>query len=127
MVHGDGMDVIAENIPTMAKVVLEKVNILFAIPCIENAYDETCIIEAIPADKILEREPELLKIAFANMPKLIVGEADVLVVDDLLGKGHSLVKGSLERAEGALNGDVIAFCDLYRNACGKRNGHSTNS
>jgi len=88
VVHGDGMDVIAENIPTMAKVVLEKANILFAIPCIENAYDETCIIEAIPADKILEREPELLKIAFANMPKLIVGEADVLVVDEI-GKNYS--------------------------------------
>jgi len=34
VVHSDGMDVIAENIPTMAKVVLEKAKILFAIPCI---------------------------------------------------------------------------------------------
>ena len=88
VVHGDGMDVIAQNIPTMAKVVLEKAKILFAIPCIENAYDETCKIEAIPAEKILEREPELLKYAFSNMPKLIVGEADVLVVDKL-GKNFS--------------------------------------
>ncbi len=88
VVHGDGMDVIAQNIPTMAKVVLEKAKILFAIPCIENAYDETCKIEAIPAEKILEREPELLKYAFSNMPKLIVGEADVLVVDKV-GKNFS--------------------------------------
>lgn len=88
VVHSDGMDVIAENIPTMAKVVLEKAKILFAIPCIENAYDETCRIEAIPAKDILTREPELLKFAFANMPKLIVGEADVLVVDEI-GKNYS--------------------------------------
>lgn len=88
VVHDDGMDVIAQNIPTMAKVVLEKANILFAIPCIENAYDETCRIEAIPAEKILDREPELLKFAFANMPHLIVGEADVLVVDQV-GKNFS--------------------------------------
>ena len=88
IVHGDGMDVIAQNIPTMAKVVLEKANILFAIPCIENAYDETCRIEAIPAENILEREPELLKYAFSNMPRLIVGEADVLVVDEV-GKNYS--------------------------------------
>ena len=88
VVHGDGMDVIAQNIPTMAKVVLETAKILFAIPCIENAYDETCKIEAIPAEKILEREPELLKYAFSNMPKLIVGEADVLVVDKV-GKNFS--------------------------------------
>ncbi len=88
VVHGDGMDVIAQNIPTMAKVVLEKAKILFAIPCMENAYDETCRIEAIPADKILEREPELLKYAFSNMPKLIVGETDVLIVDEV-GKNYS--------------------------------------
>ncbi len=88
VVHSDGMDVIAQNIPTMAKVVLEKAPILFAIPCIENAYDETCRIEAIPAEKILEREPELLKYAFTRMPKLIVGETDVLVVDEV-GKNYS--------------------------------------
>ena len=88
VVHGDGMDVIAQNIPTMAKVVLEKAKILFAIPCIENAYDETCKIEAIPAEKILEREPELLKYAFSNMPKLVVGEADVLV-GEKVGKNFS--------------------------------------
>ncbi|MBE7719309.1 lactate racemase domain-containing protein [Lacrimispora indolis] len=88
IVHGDGMDVIAQNIPTMAKVVLEKAKILFAIPCLENAYDETCKIEAILASDILKREPELLKFAFSNMPRLIVGEADVLVVDEI-GKNYS--------------------------------------
>lgn len=88
LVHGDGMDVIAQNIPTMAKVVLEKARILFAVPCIENAYDETCRIEAILAKDILKREPELLKYAFSNMPKLIVGETDVLVVDEI-GKNYS--------------------------------------
>lgn len=88
VVHGDGMDVIAQNIPTMAKVVLEKAKILLAIPCIENAYDETCRIEAILAKDILAREPELLKYAFTNMPKLIVGETDVLIVDEV-GKNFS--------------------------------------
>lgn len=88
LVHGDGMDVISQNIPTMAKLVLKKANILFAIPCIENAYDETLKIEAIPAANIMEREPELLRFAFSNMPKLIVGEADVLVVD-WFGKNFS--------------------------------------
>lgn len=88
VVHSDGMDVIAENIPTMAKVVLEKAKILLAIPCMENAYDETCRIEAIAAEEILTREPELLTYAFKNMPKLIVGETDVLVVDEV-GKNFS--------------------------------------
>lgn len=88
VVHSDGMDVIAQNIPTMAKVVLEKGNILFAIPCIENAYDETCHIEAILAKDILIREPELLKYAFSNMPKILVNEGDTLIVDEI-GKNYS--------------------------------------
>lgn len=88
VVHGDGMDVIAENIPTMAEVVLAKAKILMAVPCIENAYDETCRIEAILAEDILDREPELLKYAFSNMPQLIVGETDVLIVDEV-GKNYS--------------------------------------
>lgn len=87
-VHSDGMDKIARNIPTMAKVVLEKAPILFAIPCMENAYDETMRIEAILPENILTREPELLKLAFDHMPKILVGEGDVLIVDEI-GKNFS--------------------------------------
>ena len=87
-VHSDGMDIIARNIPTMAKVTLGTGKILFAIPCLENAYDQTMMFEAIPAERILEREPELLKIAFANMPSILVGEGDVLIVDRI-GKNFS--------------------------------------
>ncbi len=87
-VHSDGMDKIAMNIPTMAKVVLEKAPILFAIPCLENAYDETMRIEAILPEHILTREPELLKLAFSNMPNILVGEGDVLIVDEI-GKNYS--------------------------------------
>jgi len=87
-VHSDGMDIIAQNIPTMAKVTLGTGKILFAIPCIENAYDQTMMIEAIPAENILTREPELLKIAFANMPSILVGQGDVLIVDQI-GKNFS--------------------------------------
>lgn len=87
-VHSEGMGKIGENILSIAKVILKKGPILFAIPCIENAYDETCRIEAIDAKDILTREPELLKFAFQNMPSLLVGECDVLVVDET-GKNYS--------------------------------------
>lgn len=87
-VHSDGMDIIAKNIPTMAKVTLGTGKILFAIPCLENAYDQTMMLEAIPAENILQREPELLKIAFANMPSILVGAGDVLIVDRI-GKNFS--------------------------------------
>lgn len=88
IVHSDGMGKIAANIPASAKVILEKAPILLAIPCVENAFDETCKIEAIHKDDILQREPELLKYAFENMPQIIVGEGDVLIVDEM-GKNYS--------------------------------------
>lgn len=119
IVHSDGMGKIARNIPDMAKVVLEKAPILFAIPCIENAYDETCRIEAILPENILAREAELLKFAFSNMPKLIVGEADVLVVD-AIGKNFSgtgvdpNITGtfSTEYAKGGLKVQRTCFLNL---------------
>jgi hypothetical protein len=87
-VHSDGMGKIAENLPANAKVILEKAPILFALACLENAYDQTCILEAIHKDDILEREPQLLKLAAANMAHIIVREGDVLIVDEI-GKNYS--------------------------------------
>ncbi len=87
-VHADGMGVIGKHIYTMAEVTLSSGKILFALPCLENAYDETMMFEAIPAEKILEREPVLLKIAADSMPSIMVGKGDVLVVDRI-GKNFS--------------------------------------
>ncbi|MBQ6664681.1 MAG: DUF2088 domain-containing protein [Synergistaceae bacterium] len=87
-VHGAGMGHIADNIPSIARVILEKAPVLFAIPCIENAYDETCRLVAIDAPDIMKREPELLKFAFSQMPKILAEECDVLIVDET-GKNYS--------------------------------------
>jgi hypothetical protein len=87
-VHTDGMGKMAENLLANTKVILDKAPILFAIPCLENAYDETCKIEAVARQRILDREPELLEHAFANMPRILVEEGDVLVVDEI-GKNYS--------------------------------------
>lgn len=128
-VHSDGMNIIHKNIPTMAKVILEKAPILFAIPCIENAYDETCLIEAIPAEKIMEREPELLKFAFQNMPRLIVGECDVLAVNEI-GKNYSgtgadpNITGtfSTEYATGGIKVQRTCFLNLSKESHGNALG-----
>ncbi len=87
-VHSDGMDHMAENIPAMAEVVLKSGKILYALPCLENAYDETMMFEAVLPENVLKREPELLKTAFENMPSLLVKSADVLIVDEI-GKNYS--------------------------------------
>ena len=86
--HADGMGKMAENLLANAKVILAKAPILFAMPCLENAYDETCKIEAVPRHRILDREPELLELAFAQMPRILVEEGDLLIVDEI-GKNYS--------------------------------------
>ena len=118
-VHAEGMGKIGMHIPSMAKVMLEKSPILMAIPCMENAFDETCRLEGIDACDILEREPELLKYAFANMPGILVKKADVLIVDEI-GKNYSgtgvdpNITGtfSTEFAKGGLEVQRTCFLDL---------------
>lgn len=87
-VHAQGMHNIAKNIPLIGNVIIKQAPILFAIPCIENAFDETCKIVAVDRDDIAEEEPKLLQEAFSYMPKIIVGECDVLIVDEI-GKNYS--------------------------------------
>lgn len=128
-VHADGMGCIGQNIPSIAKVILEKAPILFAIPCIENAYDETCRIVAIDKDDIMDKEPELLKFAFTQMPSLLVEECDVLIVDET-GKNYSgtgvdpNITGtfSTKYAHGGVNVQRTCFLDLSEASHGNANG-----
>lgn len=129
-VHSDGMGKIAENLPANARVILAKAPVLFAIPCLENAYDETCKIEAIHKDDIMMREPELLQWAKENMPRIIVGEGDVLIVDKI-GKNFSgtgvdpNITGtfSTEYAKGGVQ--VQRTCMLDITDCSHGNGLGT--
>lgn len=128
-VHSDGLGNMARNLPANARVVLENSSILFAIPTVENAYDETALIEAVPKDRIMEREPELLKFAFKNMPSILVGEADVLIVDSM-GKNYSgtgvdpNISGtwSTEFGKGGLKVKRTCFLDLTDCSHGNANG-----
>ncbi|MBR2653954.1 MAG: DUF2088 domain-containing protein [Lachnospiraceae bacterium] len=128
-VHSDGLGNMARNLPANARVVLENSNILFAIPTIENAYDETALIEAVPKDRIMKREPELLQFAFKNMPSILVGEADVLIVDSM-GKNYSgtgvdpNISGtwSTKFGKGGLKVKRTCFLDLTDCSHGNANG-----
>jgi hypothetical protein len=75
-VHG-----LRDLVPEAAKRVFATGKIILGVGIVENAYDETAIIEAIPAVNVATREPELLDIAKQNMPRLPVDDIDVLIVD----------------------------------------------
>jgi hypothetical protein len=86
--HADSFKYMEKNITSIAKVALEKCKILCGIATIENAYDKTRRIQAIPAEKFFDEEPALLEEANKNMPSIMFNEIDVLIVDEI-GKNIS--------------------------------------
>ncbi|MCA5963925.1 nickel-dependent lactate racemase [Blautia sp. RD014234] len=86
--HEAGFKNMAKYVPMFGRAIIKNAPILFAVPTIENAYDETCKIIAVNAEEIVEKEPPLLQEAFANMPRILVDSCDVLVVDQI-GKNFS--------------------------------------
>lgn len=86
--HEAGFKNMAKYVPMFGKAIIKNAPILFAVPTIENAFDETYKITAINSDEIEQLEPELLKEAFAQMPRIWVDECDVLIVDKI-GKNFS--------------------------------------
>jgi hypothetical protein len=59
--HTYGIKGISEMMPEVGKVAIGNSNTLFGVGIVENAHEETAIIEAIEPDQIEERERELLK------------------------------------------------------------------
>jgi Lactate racemase N-terminal domain len=68
--------------------VLEKCRIAAGLAIVENAYDETALIEAVEPSQFLVREPQLLALARQWMARLPFDAADVLVIDRI-GKNIS--------------------------------------
>jgi hypothetical protein len=86
--HTYGMDTFGELLPKAAKFIMAKKNFLFGVAMVENAADETAIIEVVPAEQTFDREPVLLEKAKSLMPRLQFDEIDVLVVERI-GKNIS--------------------------------------
>jgi hypothetical protein len=79
--HSFGVRGLRDLIPLATRHLIAAGHLWGGIGVVENALDETMLIEAIAADPLLARETELLAIARANMPRLPVDDLDVLIVD----------------------------------------------
>jgi hypothetical protein len=86
--HATGLSNMSNRIEQIARLALAKTHIIAGLALVENAYDETCHVEAMAADKILSEEPRLLQLANDNMPRIQIPAFDVLVVDEI-GKNIS--------------------------------------
>ena len=70
-----------EIITAVAASVIAKCRVVGGLAIVENAYDETALIEAVPPARFLEREKELLKLATQWLPRLPFTRADLLIID----------------------------------------------
>jgi hypothetical protein len=86
--HAHGVEGIRDHMVEAGKAVFASGKVLFGVAIVENAYEETAIVEAIPPERVAERERELLEESARLMPKLPVSDIDVLFVDEL-GKNFS--------------------------------------
>ncbi|MEJ8546947.1 lactate racemase domain-containing protein [Brevibacillus borstelensis] len=88
LIHSHGVTGIRDIMPKVARVMLAHTKILCGIAIVENAFEQTALIEAIPTARIEARERELLAESAALMPKLPAEEIDILIVDEV-GKNYS--------------------------------------
>lgn len=86
--HQLGMERMFDNLVALGKAGLSTGKILFGIALVENAYHETCRVEAIPAHHILEQEAVLQAEAKRLEPRILFDRLDVLVIDEI-GKNIS--------------------------------------
>ena len=68
--------------------VIDKCRVLFGLAIVENQYDRTAEIDAVPPERFVEREKELLVLAKQWMPRLPFDQVDLLIVDQM-GKNIS--------------------------------------
>lgn len=84
--------ILAHSFPEMigwvAERVLQRCGIIGGLAILENAEDQTALIEAVAPERFAEREPELLKQAVRWLPTLPFCETDLLIVDRI-GKNIS--------------------------------------
>jgi hypothetical protein len=68
--------------------VIKKCRVVGGLAIVENAYDETALIEAVPRSQFFEREKALLKLAVQWLPRLPFVSTDLLIIDQI-GKNLS--------------------------------------
>lgn len=66
-----------------AREMLGRTNVVAGLALVENAYNETAIIEAVPGGKFIQRDAAILETATEWMPRLPFLSADILLIDEI--------------------------------------------
>lgn len=79
---------LAESIVPAARVILDRVSVLFAIAVLENAAEKTHTVKIVLPEDFVETDSKLLKTAFELFPRIPIDDLDILVVGEM-GKNIS--------------------------------------
>jgi hypothetical protein len=72
-----------EVVRSVGRVMLAKVPIAFGLAIVENAYDETALLEGVHPEEFEAKEEELLVRARQWLPRLPFASADLLIIDEI--------------------------------------------
>jgi len=81
--HSRGAHGLTTLIPAWGSVILQKAPIIGGVAIIENAYEQTTRIAALRPEQFESEEPRLLQEARENMPRLLVHNIDLLIVEQM--------------------------------------------
>ncbi len=81
--HRRGYEEFTRLIPAVARHTIARAPVGFAVALVENGHSRLASVEAIPAERIEDREMELLADARARMARLPADQIDVLIVDEI--------------------------------------------
>lgn len=130
--HAHSFKHMARHIVEMGSMLLEQAPVVFGLGVVENAYDHTHSIFAIPAERLLEEEPEWLNLAKTLMPSIPVSSIDVLVIDeigkDISGDGmdpNITGRYPTPYASGGPEVSKMVLLDLTERSHGNANGIGT--
>jgi hypothetical protein len=86
--HGFGPGELARLLVEIGATILEKLPIIGGLGIVENAYEDTAVIQPIERDHLIAQEGELLRYSKTLMPSLPVNDIDLLIVQEI-GKNFS--------------------------------------
>lgn len=128
-VHRNGFKEMGRMLPEIGKVILDNAKVMGALALVENAFDETCIIQGMAAEEIMDKEPLLLKRSKEFLGKIFFDNIDVLVIDrigkDISGDGmdpNITGRFAVPHLKGNIQVQHIAVLDLTEETHGNCNG-----
>jgi hypothetical protein len=86
--HTFPMDQFGTLLPAVGELVLQKAPVPFGLALVEDSYEETAIVEAVPGETMSIRERELLQLAREWLARLPFDQVDLLIVQEI-GKNIS--------------------------------------